>query len=238
LCDLLTDTGVAGRPDSFFRRESFLEWANHFNVSVAEWRGEYEFDQSYLSAVRQYGSNGTEIFGMRLMWESVGDLSKRLDSLYPGLPSDSARFRLAFGSPLYVHLSREDKIAQAVSRLKAEQTGLWHISADGSERERLKQGQAPVYDARGLSMLVARSEEHDAAWTNWFAQQEVRPVRITYEALSTGPKAALATVLSALGLDSAIAGAAEPRTAIMADGNSREWAARFQTERVKLETPT
>jgi LPS sulfotransferase NodH len=231
LCDLLADTRVAGRPDSFFRRQSISWWAHHFNVSVAEWGDKYEFDQSYLAAVQQQGSDGTQVFGMRLMWESVGDLSKRLGSLYPGLPSDSARFRSAFGPPVYVHLSREDKIAQAVSRLRAEQSGLWHIAADGTERERLKAGQTPVYDARGLSEQVAEAEGHDAAWASWFARQRIQPVRITYEALSTEPRAALATVLSGLGLNPTIAGTVEPRTAKLADSESREWAARFRTER-------
>ncbi len=230
LCDLLADTGVAGRPDSFFRRQSIPWWARHFNMSVANWGGEHEFDQSYLAAVQQQGSGGTQVFGMRLMWESVGDLSNRLGSLYPGLPSDSARFRSAFGSPSYVHLSREDKVAQAVSRLRAEQTGLWHIAADGTERERLKPGQAPIYDAQRLLEQVAELEVHDAAWVRWFARQRIQPVRVTYEALTTNPQAALATVLSALGLDPITAGTVEPRTAKLADGESREWATRFRME--------
>ena len=231
LCDLLADTGVAGRPDSFFRRQSIPWWAHHLNLSVAEWGDEHEFDRSYLTAVQQQGSGGTQVFGMRLMWESVGALSKRLELHYPGLPSDSARFRTAFGPPFYVHLSREDKIAQAVSLLKAEQTGLWHVAADGTERERVKPGQAPVYDAQGLSEQVAELEGHDAAWASWFARQKIQPVRITYEALSTEPLTTLAIVLTALGQDPTIAGTVEPRTAKLADSESREWAARFRTER-------
>ena len=147
-----------------------------------------------------------------------------------GCSSDSARFRSAFGPPFYVHLSREDKVAQAVSRLKAEQSGLWHVNADGTERERQKPGQAPVYDARGLSEQVARLEEHDAAWESWFTRQGTQPLRIAYEALSTEPQATLATVLSALDLDPAIAGTVEPRTAKLADSGIREWATRFRKE--------
>jgi len=232
LCDLLADTGVAGRPDSFFRHQSIPWWADYLNVSVANWGDEYKFDQSYLSAVLLEGTGGTQVFGMRLMWESVGDLSIGLESLYPGLPSDSARFQSAFGPPVYVYLSREDKVAQAVSRLKAEQTGLWHVDADGTERERVKQGQAPVYDALGLAEQVTKLEEEDAAWANWFSRQGIEPLRITYEMLSAGPKAVVATVLSALGLDPAIAGTVEPRTMKLADNESRKWAARFRTERL------
>ena len=205
-------------------------------MPVAQWGDELEFDQAYLAAVIREGAGGTGVFGMRVMWESLDNLSKRLASHYPGLPSDGARLRSAFGPMSYVHLSREDKVAQAVSRVKAEQTGLWHVAADGTERERLKPGQAPVYDAQGLSQQVAELDKHDAAWASWFARQKVQPVRITYEALCAEPQAALATVMTALGLDPAIAETIEPRTAKLADSESREWAARFRAERCRPQT--
>ncbi len=236
LCDLLAGTGVAGRPDSFFRRQSMSTWwADYLNVSSAKWDDDCAFDQSYLNAVLKEGAGGTPVFGMRLMWESLADLTKRLAVFYPDLPGDSARFRSAFGSasgpPLYVHLSREDKVAQGVSRLRAEQTGLWHVHADGTERERTRPEQDPVYDAQALGEHVATLEEHDAAWSSWFTEQGIEPLRIAYEKLSTEPQAALANILAALGLDPAIAKSVEPGTAKLADNESREWAARFRAAR-------
>ena len=231
LCDLLSDTGVAGNPHSFFRREDFAEWAEYFNLPVTEWCDDQEFDQSYLEAVLKYGTAGTGVFGTRLMWESISNLSMRLDAFFPGLPGDSARFQSAFGLPVYIHLSREDKVAQAVSRLKAEQTGLWHVAADGTERERVKPGRTPSYDARELSEVVTELEENDAAWVHWFARQGVIPVSMTYEMLSSEPQATLALILSALGQDKGIAATVKPRTAKLADKASSEWAARFRTER-------
>lgn len=231
LCDLLHDTGVAGNPHSFFRRQDFAEWAAEFNVPVAQWQDHQAFDIAYLEAAVKYGTGPTQMFGMRLMWESLADLSARLAELFPGLPSDSARFRSAFGHPVYLHLSREDKVAQAVSRWKAEQTGLWHVDADGSERERVKPGQRPRYDAKELAKLIIELEEHDAAWARWFDRQGVVPVSITYEMLSSHSQATLALILSALGQDKSIAESVKPRTAKLADKESREWADRFRAER-------
>ena len=230
LCDLLHDTGVAGNPHSFFRREDFAEWAEEFNVPVAEWPDHQAFDQSYLEAAVKYGTGTTQLFGMRLMWESLGDLSFRLENLFPGLPGDSARFQAAFGLPVYLHLSREDKVAQAVSRCKAQQTGLWHVDADGTERERIKAGGTPSYDGKELAKLLTELEDHDAAWARWFTRQGLVPVSITYEMLSSDPQATLALVLSALGQDETIAETVEPRTARLADKESREWADRFRAE--------
>ena len=201
-------------------------------MPVAQWRDHHAFDQSYLDAVVTYGTGGTGLFGMRLMWESLRDLSIRLEALFPGTTSDSARFQSAFGLPVYLHLSRDDKVAQAVSRWKAEQTGLWHVDADGNERERLKPGQTPSYDSNELSRLVTELEDHDAAWANWFARQGVVPVSISYEMLSSHPQATLALILSALGQDKKIAETVEPRTIKLADNESREWADRFRAERL------
>lgn len=231
LCDLLHDTGVAGNPHSFFRREDFAEWAEEFNVSVAEWRDHQVFDQSYLDAVVNHGTADTRLFGMRVMWESLRDLSTRLETLFPGHTNDNTRFQSAFGLPVYLHLSRDDKIAQAVSRWKAQETGLWHIDADGNERERIKAGQTPSYNGKELARLVTELEDHDAAWTRWFIRQGVVPVSITYEMLSSDPQTTLALILSALGQDETIAETVKPRTARLADKESREWADRFRAER-------
>ncbi len=229
LCDLLTETGVAGRPDSFFNFDAF-DWPNYFNLSTAKWNDNYDFDQSYLDAVLEYGTNNTSVFGMRLMWESLGDLEKRLESFFPGLPNDHARFRSAFGEPVYLYLCREDKVAQAVSDLRAEQTGLWHRWADGTERERLKSSGKAVYDAQALAQLVEVAHEHDAAWVKWFADNEITPVHFTYESLAVDPQETLATVLSALGLDATLAKNIKPKTAKLADDKSREWINRFRAE--------
>lgn len=230
LCDLLADTGITGKPDSFFRFQSISWWTDYFKVSAVGWADEHEFDRSYLAAAIEEGTNGTDVFGMRLMWESMVHLQSRLDVFHPGLPSDHARFQAAFGSPLYIHLSREDKVAQAVSLTKAEQTGLWHVESDGTERERLKPAQPAAYDSRSLSEELSELEAHDAAWTDWFSRHDIEPVRITYEMLSADPQATLATILSALGLDPAIANTVRPRTAKLGDSESQDWITRFRAE--------
>ena len=232
LTDLLTATGVAGRPDSFFRLQSMRSWwAPYLNVSAEKWTDDHSFDQAYLDAVIEEGRNGTQVFGMRLMWTQVDNLSQKLENFYPNLPSDSARFEAAFGPISFIHLSREDKVAQAISRIKAEQSGLWHINADGSERERVKPQQKPIFDAQKLAEQVMNYEREDAAWVDWFAKQNIQPLRITYESLSENPQASLAIVLSALDLDPDIAKSVEPRTAKLAGSESQEWAVRFQTEK-------
>ena len=77
---------------------------------------------------------------------------------------------------------------------------------------------------------MASLEEDDKAWEGWFARQQVKPVSITYETLSAEPQAILATVLTALDLDSGIAATVKPETAKLADRESHEWIARYRRE--------
>ena len=83
----------------------------------------------------QEGAGDTGVFGLRVMWGTVGELCERLSPLRPDL-SGGALLESLFGPLVYVHVSRTDKVAQTISLLKAEQSGLWHVAADGSERQR------------------------------------------------------------------------------------------------------
>lgn len=223
-CDLLAGTGVAGLPHSFFRRESIAEYAEEFGLS------EPVIDQDYLDAAIRAGTGETGIFGLRIMWETLGELDAALDKIHPGLPGAPARLDRAFGKVLFVHLIRADKVAQAISYLKAQQTGLWHRFADGSERERMAPPKPAEYDPARLADLVARLTAADAGWRDWLAEHKIEPVRVDYDDLSRDPKAELAKVLCALGRDPAIAERVEVRAGKLADAESAEWAERYRRE--------
>lgn len=228
LCDLLAGTGVAGRPDSFYRRQSIPDFARRFGVADTDPDAGPDFDRAYLAAALHEGTAG-DLFGLRLMWPSVPELSATLDGLFPGLAGDAARFAKAFGRPLYLHLSRRDRIAQAVSRLKAEQTGLWHVAADGTERERTAPPHPPVYSADGIAGFIAEAEAHEAAWAHWFASNDIAPLRLTCEALVADTKSELAGVLGALGRAPSAAETSEVQTMQLSNDESREWARRYRS---------
>ena len=118
LCGLLESAGC-GRAHSYFRRQSIPDFAHHWGMSEGADFESVVFSRRYLEAVLVEGKGETEIFGLRVMFETLDELSARLDELFPGLETTPARFEKAFGQPLYVHLSRENKVAQAVSLLKA-----------------------------------------------------------------------------------------------------------------------
>ena len=227
LCDLLKQTGVAGRPNSFYRAPSIAEYAEYWGIETGPG---LEFERRYLAAAIKHGTRDTGMFGMRLHGLSLFELLGRLAMLYPAERTDAARLSAAFGAPLYIRLRRQDKVAQAISRVKAEQSGLWHRHADGAERELIKPYQAPVYDAAKLSAAIAETVEHEAVWDAWAAGQGIVPLEVSYEGLSADPAGTLAMILEALGRDPAVAARGEGQTARLADAVSTAWAERYRAE--------
>ncbi len=229
LCDLMTATGVLGRPASYYRPESIADWSRQLGVDTEV--SDVEFERAYLKAIRSRGTDASGMLGLRVMWDTLEGLIGRLSSIFPDAQSDAALLETAFGRPLYVQLVREDKVAQAVSLVRAEQSGLWHLASDGSVRQGVRNPKPNHYDAKSIEKEVAALVHDDAAWQRWFTAQNIEPVPVTYEELSKDPRAVIATILQALGAGTSLAKDIEPATAKIADAESRNWIERFRKER-------
>jgi len=223
LCKLLASTGRTGDPHSFYRRQNVSEWAEEWNLPDRETMSELEFHAAYLKAAIAAGKGSTGIFGLRLMRENLGELSEVLGQIFPGLASDKARFERAFGRVLHIHLYREDKLAQAVSLIKAEQTGLWHVAPDGTEIERLGPPKEPEYDFHRIGRELAKLDAYDAAWNMWFAEQGIAPLRIGYERLASDPAAMLVSICEILDVQPPDVRDVRPGVVKLADETSLEW---------------
>jgi len=230
LCDLLASTKRTGYPDSYFRRVDIAEWAEAWGVPGPDVTGEAAFEAAYLAAAIRAGKGGTPIFGLRLMRENLEELSAILDRIHPGLPSDRARFTAAFGETLYLHLSREDTLAQAISLVKAQQTGLWHVAPDGTEIERVGQPKEPEYDFARLRREVLELEGYDKAWNTWFAAQGITPLRIGYETLAADPAGELIRICEALGVAAPDVDTIRPGVAKLSDEISLDWKRRYEAD--------
>jgi trehalose 2-sulfotransferase len=233
LCDLLTETGKAGVPHSYYRRQDIPWRAERWGVLQGQPGDPVEFDSAYLKAVLRVGTGATEVFGLRLMWSTVVEFCERLSRLFPGELETAALLEKAFGLLVYVHVFREDKVAQAISLLRAEQSGLWHLAADGTERQRSGPPALTGYDDARLAELVDELEHDDAAWSAFFAEAAISPVRVRYEDLAVRPDGEVQKILEALGCSSTLTTLVVPRTAKMADHISQEWRERFRQERAR-----
>jgi len=227
LCKLLSATGVAGHPGSFFHEPSLAAWLDYFGLKADPHVAEVDTLQQVFAAAIAKGSRDTDVFGLRLQRHSFEFFQEKLAVLHADRATDLERLKAAFGETLFIHLTRQDKVGQAVSFVKAEQSGLWHKAPDGSELERLSEPRKPRYDAAELRACHDRFRGFDRDWQTWFDREGINPHRITYEELSDDPQAALRMVLERLELDPSAAEGVEPAVAKLADAISADWAERF-----------
>lgn len=229
LCRMLAATGIAGDPESLFFRPSLKEWARYLGVDE-----EAPTERAHLQAIMQaalaMGRGDTPVFALRQQRPSFAYLCQQLAVLYPDAATDRDRIEQSFGPMRFVHLSRGDKLGQAVSYLKAQQTGLWHLAADGSELERTAPPRPPQYDRDLIRDEIATLSAYDQGWSDWFKAQGITPIRFTYEELSEAPIHTLRKVLQDLNLDPSAADRVQPGTRKMADATSQDWVDRYRAE--------
>ncbi|WP_299296191.1 Stf0 family sulfotransferase [uncultured Tateyamaria sp.] len=219
LCGMLAATGVAGAPQSYFHRPDISSWARGMdlpdNAPLAD----------IISAVHGTGTHG--LTGIRLQDHSRAFL---MDKLAQYGPTDPQRIEAAFGPTRYIWLRRTDKLAQAISVLRAEQTGLWHGNADGTDLERITPSRDDGYDAEAITAQINAFTASDRTWLNWFSTHGITPWSLTYETLVDDPQTSLRMILIHLGLDQDIADDITPPTRKLADATSDNWTARYRAD--------
>jgi LPS sulfotransferase NodH len=228
LCALLAGTGVAGRPEEYFEclwrtgaprqpREYFagVEDPDLLALLAPTQPGEADRSDPFPSALER-GTTGNGVFGAKLMWAHLLDLAERLER-----PADPALLRERLPELRYVHVTRGDKVAQAVSLWRAVQTLAWRADEDGQQHE-------PVYHGGAIAHLVAELTEQDDAWRAWFAANGIEPLTIAYESLADDATAPVAAVLEHVGIGPAEI--PEPPLRRQGDDRSARWVERFRGE--------
>ena len=221
LCGLLRSTGVAGRPESYFRRDDLDEYANRWGVL----RGaDGTVDASYVQAAVAAGSTPNKVFAARIMWGTMSELTDALRlAAGSSTASDVELLTEAFGPTRFVHLRRGDTLAQAVSWARAEQTHIWHPGEQVAPG-----GQEPHFDPDLIGRMVETITAHETAWQAWFTQQGLAPHKVTYEDLAADPTGVTGDVLKFLGLGLPPAGTITVGDRRQADDLNADWIARFR----------
>ena len=225
LCELLSGTGVAGRPEEYFEflnasgrvrqpREYFEDAADPGILELlpplepplpaVPW-------PERLAAARERGTTPNGVFGAKMMWAYLGDF------LAHGEPEEQ------LGPLRWVHVERRDTLAQAISLWRAVQTAQWRAEDRDAAVD-------PVFHAGAIAHLKDRLEAHAAAWRDWFAERGIEPLEIVYEEFAADPEPTICAVHDHVGVPSDGVAVPEPPMRRQSDGRSQEWVDRFREE--------
>jgi len=219
LCGLLDSAGVAGHPESYFRRQDERGWAARWGI--ADPSEETAGYAGYVRAAIAEGRTSNGVFAARIMWETLDEIVAKLAPLYPDLAgSDAGLLHQAFGRTRFVYLRRGDVVAQAVSLLRAEQTNVWH---QGTAQDQQELEREPRFDFGQIHERVRTIEEHNTAWQEWFSSAGIEPHLVQYEELDAEPVRITRGVLAFLGLDLPAGRAIAVRHRRLADQLNAQW---------------
>lgn len=217
LCELLTQTGLAGYPG---------ELASKAWRRMNDWSSR---EQLFETIPQRTTSNG--VFGLKFMWSQFDETYRcfATQAEFAGLGMDELFARLMPGIQ-YIWISRRDQVAQAVSLSIAQQTGLW------TSKHSAKEAFEPTFDYYQIHDLHQLLEYQDQRWQRYFESHQIQPLRIIYEDYIGNVRQTIANILDYLQI------ARERELDIpehplrrLATGRNQEWVERYQQLRQSAE---
>lgn len=249
LCELLKETGVAGRPEEYFEAK--------IKTGLPPHPGDYLADlpptgagirtnpapprapaysslvgltsyRDHLERTRRLGTTENGVFAAKIMWGHLPDMRTFARSLpeYESLGLYELLERL-FDSPRYVRVTRVDKVRQAVSMWRALQTRSWRLDQGHKSSEPLELR----YHFGGIDHLVRTFRASDLSWNEFFDTHAIDALSISYEdQLTHDPDTAVHAVLDHIGVKAPDGWRAEVPLERQADELSEEWVAAYHRD--------
>jgi LPS sulfotransferase NodH len=227
LLGLLESTGVAGRPQAYFRAADEPLWADRWQIPRSA-DGAFDY-ADYVRAALAVGRTENGVFGAKLMWGTLDEVVAKLGGICPDLVGEDVKLlNRAFGRTRFVYLRRADVLAQAVSWLRAELTGTWYVGGNGEIGGDTRTGREPSFDAGRISELIQMIGEHNTAWEAWFASSGIQPYVVRYEELDADMVGVTRAILDFLGLKAPGEHVIGPRHQRQANELNRQWIERYR----------
>ena len=198
---LLGSTGALGRPEDWFNGQGYRD------------RGvtDYPLDRAGQRAMMlSRGMTENGVFGVKVS-------PQRLDELWP------SRWAEDFPERRFIHLVRRDRLARALSDVKAQQTRQFRAGSAAHGE--------PHYSATMIRDTILAQAVNEARVQQYFALNDIAPLEIAYEDLLADVPAVLARVAAFLG----VSGNIQPDTGkvdltIQRDATNADWRTRFLAE--------
>lgn len=192
---LLRSTGLLGTPSEVF--------ADPGRARLLESR------PGYFELLLDQATTPNGVYGFKIMSSQVGVAGRA--HWVSRLPALS-----------FVYLERRDVLGQAISGVRATQTGQFR-----AEHTALRE---PRYDRIAISRELTGICHRRARWHDYFARNGIQPLCFEYEGIAAAPQAAVAAIAELMGVRDCLPEAFAPGITIQRDAISAEWRSRFLAE--------
>lgn len=210
-------TGSAGAPEEYLTQAYMVDFNSRLGTSAAI-ASDPEQRATFIEALWRYRTSPNGVFGLKL---HGSHLSAALN--------EAGQLIRPLGGSRWIWLRRRNRIAQAISYLMADQTGVWII--DGEWLPRSSPNQDAAYDRTAIQVRLDQIDQEERMWDSFFGEVPKRhPHVIWYEDLVDDYHGELAKVFHFLG--------ATPPTSFPSAGIkrqasdiNRQWEERFSSGR-------
>lgn len=222
LCDALAASGIAGIPQEYASPED-----------VSSWRDFHGFPThpAYFFAYPDLCRTPNQVCGVKLMWPQFLSWQENARRYLRSSASPRRLVTGLIGNPRLIRLVRRDVLRQAISWVRARQTGIWSRRRDDNDRAMhaaTVRDSTPAlahYNASLLRDAIERISRQNHLWDDLAAQWNVPVLVVAYEDMIADYAAAVAAVLHFLALPARNIVDRPPALVRQADATSEEWVA-------------
>lgn len=176
----MRNSGVLGHPE-----EWFVPW------------GKKQGDRDYrteLNAIKRRATGANDVASIKVMANQLLDIEQGLMSFLKPTPGPRFfRFHTSFKNAVWVRIRRRNIVAQAISRVMAQQTGINHATGTAEQDHfagNLLKGYSEDYNQKTKFNYDAILREatsitlENVAWDQFFRDFDIDPLVLTYEDFS------------------------------------------------------
>ena len=217
LCNLLSQTEIAGKPNEFFSHWNERSYKNYDIVDYP----------SYIQRIVQETQTSNSVFGVKVMTanDGFGGFLQRLEA-FPNYKylSDAEKIRTFLPNIKFVYLTRRHKVKQAISWWKAAQNNRYHTTNDTPMPDADLE-----YNFDAISHLLNELIMEESAHQEFLDIMGTTPLTLVYEDFIQDMPSTLQRIFKFLTIEDDYE-FHEPQLYKMADALTDEWAQRYREE--------
>lgn len=174
----LRKSGIAGSPD----REYFLFKEFNNRNPGKDFLKYFSTLKDYLSDLYQETKTDNGVFGFKIMWPALDTLLNKIDHMGFDTRNRRAILERIFPHLKLIYIYRQDKLRQAISLVRANQSKVYHIEKGSGRRE--NQHDLKYDGFQITSDLLQHVIINEINWNRFFKVHEILPLIICYERFS------------------------------------------------------